>query len=623
MYYNGFKVNFIVEEYILGKKLDNFQLISRELIKKSFEESLVINKEKILSDNNKYNNLLHDFFESFSANLILKSFDLSDEELEKGVVGKGNDGGCDGLFLFVNEELIWDDTPLENIKKNPIIDVCIIQSKFETSFGEDVFHKWKTIIGNLLSLESFKEKDFTKRYNNDVLEFFSRFHNTYINLITKSPTINFKFYYVSLGNYIHENVKQLANEMKEKLKDLYPSHKTSVDVTYVDAKTILELYDAPTKTDFVLHVAETPIIVEEEKEYIVLTNLNQYFKFITNENKLIKHIFEANVRDYQGKITVNKEIAETLNDANKDEDFWWLNNGITMLASEIDQRSTKVFEIKNPEIVNGLQTSTEIFNYFTLKINELKEGLEEDKKDEFLKSLDELFKNESRKVLIRIIVPSSESSRDSIILATNSQTSIPKAVLRGTDGIHRQIENYLKTKDLFYDRRKNFYKNEGKPQEKIISISFLAQCLISIVLQKPNYARARPSTLLDDEDTYQKLYLENHHLDSFYNAAAIGKKVKNTINSFGEYSTSEQSDISFYVMYICSAKILEKAEISPESLSKIDLNKFSYENIKECTKFVYKIYKELGGNNKVAKGSELISKILEDDFIRSPFEVLS
>lgn len=603
----------------MTKKLDNTQLISRELIKKSFEESLDTDKEEILADNHKYNKLLHDFFESFSANLILKTFDLSDEELEKGVVGKGNDGGCDSLFLFVNDELVLDDTPLENIKKNPVIDVYIIQSKFETSFGEDVFHKWKTVIENLLSLESFNENDFTRRYNNDVLEFFSRFHNTYINLITKSPTINFKFYYVSLGNHIHENVKQLASEMKEKLKSLYPSHKTFVDVNYVDAKTILELYDAPTKTDFVLHVAETPIIVEEEKEYIVLTSLDQYFKFITNENKIIKHIFEANVRDYQGKIAVNKEIAETLNDIDKDEDFWWLNNGITMLASEIDQRSTKVFEIKNPEIVNGLQTSTEIFNYFTSKFNDLKEGLKEDK---LIKTLDEeLFENEDRKVLIRIIVPASESSRDRIILATNSQTAIPKAVLRGTDSIHRQIENYLKTKDLFYDRRKNFYKNEGKPKEKIISISFLAQCLMSIVLQKPNYARARPSTLLDDEDTYKELYLNNNYLDSFYNAAAIGKKVKNIINSFGEYSTSEQSDISFYVMFVCSAKILGNIKISSELLSKIDLNRFSYENLKECTEFVYKIYKELGGNNKVAKGSELITRILETDFISTPFEV--
>lgn len=346
-------------------KIDNTQLIARELIKKSFEESLGQNKEIVLNDKNKYNRQLHDFFESFSANLILKSLDLSDEELEKGIVGNGNDGGCDGLFLFVNDELILEDTPLENIKRNPKIDVNIIQSKFETSFREDVFHKWKTIVDNLLSLESFNENDFSKRYNSDVLDFFKSFHSTHFNLITKSPSINFNFYYASLGNQIHENVQQLADEMKQKLSSLYPSHKTSININYVDANKILELYDAPTKTDFILNIAESPIIVTEEKEYIVLTKLGQYYQFMTNDNKLIKHIFEANVRDYQGKIAVNKEIEETLRKSNQQEDFWWLNNGVTMLANEIDQRSTKVFEIHNPEIVNGLQTSTEIFNYFS------------------------------------------------------------------------------------------------------------------------------------------------------------------------------------------------------------------------------------------------------------------
>lgn len=584
------------------KILDNSQLISRELIKKSFEESLSVGEKEKLLENGQFNKKLHDFFEYFSANLILKSFDLSDEELEKGVIGSGNDGGCDGLFLFVNDELILDDTPLENIKKNPTLDLYIIQSKFETSFKESAFDKWKNVVENLFYLDTFKNTDFSKRYNNDLLESFERFHNTFLGLITKSPKVNFKFFYVSLGNEIHVNVKQQAEELKLKLKKLYPSPNTSVTIDYIDAQEILALYDAPSKTDFVLHISESPIIVTEEKEYIVLADLNQYFNFITNESKkLIKHIFEANVRDYQGKTTVNKEIAETLEKMNFEEDFWWLNNGITMLANKIDQKSTKVFEIKNPEIVNGLQTSTEIYHYFTSK----EESAEED---------------ETRRVLIRIIVPNNDALRDNIILATNSQTTIPKAILRGTDSIHREIESYLKTKDLFYDRRKNFYKNEGKPKEKIISIPFLAQCLISILLKKPNYARARPSTLLNEEDTYKYLYINNKNLNSYYKAALIGKKVKRVINSLGIYTVSEQSDISFYVMYVCSAKINESKEITSEQLGKINIDDFSEINIKVSADYVYEKYKKLGGNNKVAKGTKLIDVLLEDEFLKHPFE---
>lgn len=228
-------------------------------------------------------------------------------------------------------------------------------------------------------------------------------------------------------------------------------------------------------------------------------------------------------------------------------------------------------------------------------------------------------RNEQRKVLIRIIVPDNEASRDNIILATNSQTTIPKAILRGTDSIHREIESYMKTKGLFYDRRKNFYKNEGKPKDKIISIPFLAQCLISILLKKPNYARARPSTLLNDEDTYTYLYSNNKILDSYYNAAIIGKKVKGTINSLGTFSISEQSDISFYVMYVCSAKVAGAVDITPEQLSLIALEGFTDDKVKQCSEYVFDKYKTLGGNNKVAKGTSLIDEILKEEFIKEPF----
>ena len=64
------------------------------------------------------------------------------------------------------------------------------------------------------------------------------------------------------------------------------------------------------------------------------------------------------------------------------------------------------------------------------------------------------------------MVPTEDESRDRIIKATNSQTVVPPSSLRATQRIHRDIEEYLQQKGLFYDRRKNHYKNEGKPGTK-------------------------------------------------------------------------------------------------------------------------------------------------------------
>ncbi|MGV0033433.1 MAG: AIPR family protein [Candidatus Azotimanducaceae bacterium WSBS_2022_MAG_OTU7] len=80
--------------------------------------------------------------------------------------------------------------------------------------------------------------------------------------------------------------------------------------------------------------------------------------------------------------------------------------------------------------------------------------------------------SENRKLLVRIVVPSAAESRDMVIKATNSQTSVKPASLRATDKIHRDIEEYLCPKGLYYDRRKNFIKR--KPRNKIIGIPYLA-----------------------------------------------------------------------------------------------------------------------------------------------------
>jgi hypothetical protein len=69
--------------------------------------------------------------------------------------------------------------------------------------------------------------------------------------------------------------------------------------------------------------------------------------------------------------------------------------------------------------------------------------------------------SDDRHVLVRIVVPASDESRDRIIRATNDQTPVPSWALRATDHLQRHIEEYFRASDLYYDRRKNFYKNQG------------------------------------------------------------------------------------------------------------------------------------------------------------------
>lgn len=551
----------------------NAQILLENLIEQEFR------------NNDNYSNI-SEYFEFFSASQILKNQGLSDDEVDNGIVGKGLDGGCDSIYLFLNNLLITPDV-VEHISapKDSILEMIIIQSKKTTSFGEDAVMKWKTTSGNLLDL-SKTTTDFTARYNADILEAFTTFRDTYTRLITSRVKLKFRFYYATLASELHPNVIQQAEELKDTIKGLFPN--AVVEVTFVDSDTLFEMYNAVIENRVNLKFADIPIS-PNQKNYVALVDLKSYFNFIVNdEGDVRKSFFDSNVRDYQGKNNVNSSISETLHRAD-DNDFWWLNNGVTVLASEATLVNNRELQIVNPEIVNGLQTSMEIYNYFS----ENREALE----------------SEKRSILLRIIVPDNEESRDQIIFATNNQTNIPKATLRVTDPIHLQIEMYFKSRGLFYDRRKNYYKNQGHKPAEIVGVSFLAQCLITIFLKKPDYARARPSTLLNDEKTYNELYEKNNNLEVFYRVALLGKKIQKNVRSGSDYSSAEKSDILYYVLYAVIADVLGKRNITPADIKNLDMDSVTDTLIEDIRNRVYEIYKQHGGNGRVAKSAEFIQYI--------------
>lgn len=559
------------------KTLTNNQVLITELILQEFEE------------NNLYERV-EDFFEYFSASQVLKSYDLNDDEIESGIKGAGLDGGCDGIYLFANNILINEDS-LEHIEfpKDVVLELIIVQSKTSASFGEDAIMKWKTVSSNLLHMSN-EISEYKGRYNEDILEAFQLFRDLYVKLLRKRIKLSFKYIYVSKAVDLHPNVLEQSDELKKIVKSLFPN--SNVSVEFIGANELMELVNMDDITEYTLQLAENPISTGNKNDYVALVNLKDYFKFITDDNKnIIKNIFESNVRDYQGNVTVNSEIQETLQSQN-DEDFWWLNNGITIIASEVIPMGGKIIKISDPEIVNGLQTSTEIYNYY--------------------KSFPDKLEAETRNVLVRAIIPSSEESRDNIILATNNQTQIPKASLRTTDLIHRQIEMYFKSRGLFYDRRKNYYKNAGKKPNEIVSVSFLAQCLISVLLQKPDYARARPSTIIADDTYYNRLYKSDIDLEVFYKLAVLGKKEDKVLKHLDEYSTVVKGDILFYVIYASIAKEINSVIIKVSDIKTLETDNITEEKIIEYARYVYGVYMELGGNGKVAKGPSLIQRLKDE-----------
>jgi hypothetical protein len=376
----------------------------------------------------------HEYFEIFTAEQILKDYDLSYDEIRAGIVGQGGDGGIDSMYVFINGEPLQEDTDVSVYKRNVSLDVVIIQSKVSPSFSESALDKLVAVTEDLFDL-SRPLKDFVSVYNKDLLSIIERFRKAHDDLAARFPRLKFSYYYASKGTDVNPNVERKVSKLENRVRQLFSS--CDVEFKFLGARDLLLMARRSPSTTHTLTLAENPISSSGEVGFICLVRLKDYYDFITDENgNMLRDIFEANVRDYQGQNEINEQIQETLK-GNFGEDFWWLNNGATIIASQATQ-SGKTLRIENPEVVNGLQTSTEVYAYFRA-YNAA---------------------NDNRNILIRVIVPEKPESRDRIIKATNSQTPIPPASLRATDKIHRDIEEYFRPNGLYYDRRKNYYKNE-------------------------------------------------------------------------------------------------------------------------------------------------------------------
>lgn len=523
-----------------------------------------------------------EFFNLFASEQILKDFELSYDELNDGIVEGGSDGGIDAIYSFINGELLEEDTDYTGLKKEIVIDLIIIQSKNTNGFAEEPMNKFISSAQDLLNLSN-DLNSLKATYKKELRKKIELFRNAYLRLASKFPKLNISYYYAALASELHPNVErkvpQLQNVINTQISE------SNITFSFIGIEELLSLARKKTVRVKALNIEGTPINTRDGG-YIALVSLTNYYEFITENNKLIKAFFDANVRDYQGKIEVNQAISDSLKNPNN-EDFWWLNNGVTITTTNATLASQSL-TIEDPQIVNGLQSSHELFYHFSTGGN----------------------RDDSRKIMVRVIKPVDEKSRLKIIKATNSQTSVPIASLRATDEIHLNIEDYFLSQGLYYDRRKNYYKNLSKPAEHIISIPYLSQIITSIALREPNNSRARPSTLIKNDEEYKRIFSKEYDVDIYAKGVQLQKQVEGTLKTYlPELTTSEIGDLKFHVSMFIVADILKKLTYSPNDIKSIDIASITTEKINQAIVMVKELYDSLGGTNKVAKSQDFVTAI--------------
>jgi AIPR protein len=498
-----------------------------------------------------------------------------------------DDGGVDAVYLFMNNTHIALETP-PIIPAGPI-ELHLIQAKLEKGFGETAVQKLESFAKDLLSYD--KPVEDLKYLNSKARDAIRNFREKYNDDVMGNPhTLSIIFHYAckaAVEPGPKDKVTLRANNLKTYVKGVL----SSADVQFIPwtAKRLLETARKAPEADVVVPVAES--FATDDGSTVCLIKLKDYAeKLLTKaDGGLQTRFLEPNVRDYNGKSNpVNKQIRATLDEmaAVSQEDFWWLNNGITILADGCPVNGHKM-TIKNPEVVNGLQTSHEIYEWYSAH-----------KKDKDL-----------RNVLVRVIVPTDEKSRSKIIKATNSQTPVSMLSLMSTDQIQEDIEDRLRLYGLFYDRKKGEYRRLKKAIKKIVGMGAMAQAVMAIVLQKPDQARGRPETYVKDHAA--EVFDPHVDRDLFAACILLDRQVIEFIQAQG-LESDEVRDIRYYVSMLVGTewKLAGRTADSIATAITAVVKPIPVANLKKAMEKAMKAYKTLGATDASAKSADMTKEVL-------------
>lgn len=256
--------------------------------------------------------------------------------------------------------------------------------------------------------------------------------------------------YIAKIFYLDDIEERYYNEVKENKKNL------TVSISSINNGTILNINNAAYKLANVI-----------DAKY-VFTPVVSVFKMYEAAIKDGYPIFDKNIREYLGNRGVNKNIYNTLINQEDRKNFFYYNNGITIICDKIDSPITKAqansnlsvsFNIHNPQIVNGCQTVNSIYEVLkNINPSELYSQF----KDTFvmLKILQIDRKSDDQQVLYR-----------NIVKFNNSQNSIDEKTFVSNNSIFSRLQTEFENKGfllLIKQSDKHKYTNKYKVVTKLI-----------------------------------------------------------------------------------------------------------------------------------------------------------
>ena len=442
-------------------------------------------------------------FEMFSNYCVIKSFYPEEVDAES-ITTDEDDCGIDGICFIIDGEIATTVNDAEEIlnrpKRNVPVDIYFIQSKTSDSYDRGEILKFGDGICDFVSENpSLPQGEVIKQQK-----------AIFVLIISKVAKITNGRANAHL-KYICTSNNDIAKEIDATRKNIVSNvegtgYFKNVDFEFIGLEQLIQLWDrtrnsisATMQTTKLSPYPEMPGVTQA---YLAIVPLKDFVEkvLMDDDKKLRVHIFEENVRAFLGtENAVNKQIQQTLRDADAQKRFAILNNGITIISPEVRVQNEKI-AIENYQIVNGCQTSNVLFENY--------ESLSPDST-----------------ITVKVIEAADPDVIADVVRATNSQSKVDETQFLSFTQLVRRLERYFSSTEdiagqetkLYFERRIGQYKNSNIPKRRIFTIAETCRAVGAMFLHKPEMAYRYPTKMLSKMDN--ELINEKNKEIVYYTAA--------------------------------------------------------------------------------------------------------
>ena len=438
-------------------------------------------------------------FEHFVNYSIISKHHLESFEPEDVAVGGSGDLGLDGLAVIVNDHLVASKSDVDYLKKTLRrldVDFIFIQAKRSSHFDA-------AEIGAVFSgIRQFFGPSVPRNANDKIRGLHSVKEYILDHSIDMEQSPSCHIYYVTTGAWTSELVLQArADQGTADLKatGLF----SSTLFVPVDAVALKKFYRDLKQKIVREFLFEKHTIVPQingvQEAYIGIVPCSEYLNLVCDEDgSLNRRLFFDNVRDFQGHNSVNSEIEATINDATRSDRFALLNNGVTVVARDVNKVGAR-FRLNDYQIVNGCQTTHILYS-----------------------NRGKLTPNIS--LPLKLIVTTDPEVTNQVIQGTNRQTEVKLEAFESLAPFQKKLEDlYLamgrgRGEPLYYERRSKQYEHLEIRRDRIISLAVQVKCFLAMFLNEPHSTHRYYGELLS---AYRSRLFHESHLPTPYYVSGL------------------------------------------------------------------------------------------------------